>query len=452
MAEKDFTVLIIGRENVGKSSLFNKLVGEHKSIIDDFPGVTRDKIYGVAEWLGKKFTLVDTGGILFEEENIIKKKVLDKIYEVMDEANMALFVVDVRDGLVPDDKAIYDFLKKSGMPFIVVVNKVDEKSLENNAYEFYKMGVDKLFLISAEHSIGLDSILDYIAEQIGDIKNHEKKDDNEERIIKITIAGRENVGKSSLFNAIVNEERSIVTEIPGTTRDAIDSLIEISGKKFIIIDTAGIKKRKNISKKVEEYSIGRTFANIKRSDILLYVFDAMEEISEIDKKAIDYALENFKGIIFVVNKWDIVKGKRKNIKEMKEKYIEYIRKKIKFADFVPIIFVSAKQKEGLNELFDIVFYVENQYNFRVKTAILNKVFTEAIFRKTPESVSGRLKIYYITQVGVRPPEFAVFVNKKEKIKENYIKYIEKNLREKFSFEGVPLKIKIKLKKKKGENI
>ncbi len=450
MAEKDFTVLIIGRENVGKSTLFNKLIGEQKSIIDDFPGVTRDKIYGIVEWLGKKFTLVDTGGILFEEENIIKKKVLDKINEVMKEADMALFVVDVRDGHVPDDKAIYDFLKKSGLPFITIVNKVDDKRLENNAYEFYKLGVDKLFLISAEHSIELDSILDYIVEQMKDIKSQDEKDDKQERIIKITIAGRENVGKSSLFNAIINEERSIVTEVPGTTRDAIDSLIEISGKKFIIIDTAGIKKRKNISKRVEEYSIGRTFANIKRSDMLLYLFDAMEEISEIDKKAIDYALENFKSIIFVVNKWDIVEGKRKNIKEMKEKYIEYIGKKIKFADFVPIVFVSAKQKQGLEKLFDIVFYVENQYNFRVKTSILNRIFTEAVFRKTPESVSGSLKIYYITQVGIRPPEFAVFVNKKEKIKENYIKYIEKNLRDKLGFEGVPIKIKIKLKKK-GEN-
>ncbi len=451
MKEKDFTVLIIGRENVGKSTLFNKLIGEHKSIIDDFPGVTRDKIYGVAEWLGKKFTLVDTGGILFEKEDIIKTEVLKKIQEVMNEADLALLVVDARDGLVPDDKMIYNFLKKSGLQFLTVVNKVDDKLLENNAYEFYKLGVEKLFLVSAEHSLGLDAVLDYIVKQMKNIKNktsEEKKDE----IIKITIAGRENVGKSSLFNAILNEERSIVTEIPGTTRDAIDSLIEISGKKFIIIDTAGIKKRKNISGKVEQYSIGRTFANIKRSDMVLYLLDAMEEISEIDKKAIDYALKNYKGLIFVVNKWDIVRQKRKNIKEMKEKFFEYIRKKIKFADFIPIVFVSAKEKQGLNELFDIVFYVENQYNFRVKTSILNRVFAETVFRKTPQSASGNLKIYYITQVGVRPPEFVVFVNKKEKIKENYIKYIEKNLRNKFGFEGVPLKIKVKLKIKKGENL
>jgi len=225
--------------------------------------------------------------------------------------------------------------------------------------------------------------------------------------------------------------------------------VEIAGKKFIIIDTAGIKKRKNISQKVEKYSIGRTFANIKRSDMVIYLIDAMESISEVDKKALNYALENYKGIIIAINKWDLVMEKKSNIEEMKGKYIEYIRKKLNFVDFAPVVFVSAKLKKGLEKLIDIVFYVENQYNFRVKTSMLNRIFSETIFKRTPISSDGQLKIYYITQVGVRPPEFAVFVNKKEKIKENYIKYIINSLRQSFGFEGVPLKINIKLKKKEG---
>lgn len=447
MTKSDFTVIIIGRENVGKSTLFNKLIGQPRAIVDDFPGVTRDKIYGTVEWSGKLFNVVDTGGILFNENDLIKKEVLNKINEVLKTSNFALFVVDGKAGLHPDDKTIYEFLKKSNIDFSVVVNKVDTPDMENNIYEFYKLGVDKLYPVSAEHSIGLDTILDLITQKIK--KPLKKKEIEQDEIIKITIAGRENVGKSSLFNALINEERSIVTEIPGTTRDSIDSVVEIAGKKFIIIDTAGIKKRKNISQKVEKYSIGRTFANIKRSDMVIYIIDAMERISEVDKKALNYALENYKSIIIAINKWDIVMEKRTNIEEMKKKYIEYIRKKLNFVDFAPVVFISAKFKKGLEKLIDIVFYVENQYNFRVKTSMLNRIFSETIFKRTPISSDGQLRIYYITQVGVKPPEFAVFVNKREKIKENYIKYIINSLRQSFGFEGVPLKINIKLKKKEG---
>jgi GTP-binding protein len=447
MTKNDFTVIIVGRENVGKSTLFNKLLGEPRAIVDDFPGVTRDKIYGTVEWTGKVFNLIDTGGILFNENDLIKKEVLNKINGVLKTADFALFVVDGKEGLNPYDKTIYEFLKKSGIEFSVVVNKIDTPDMENSIYEFYKLGVDKLYPVSAEHSIGLDSILDLITKKIKKITK--KKETEKDEMIKITIAGRENVGKSSLFNALINEERSIVTEIPGTTRDSIDSVVEIAGKKFIIIDTAGIKKRKNISQKVEKYSIGRTFANIKRSDMVIYLIDAMESISEVDKKALNYALENYKGIIIAINKWDLVMEKKSNIEEMKGKYIEYIRKKLNFVDFAPVVFVSAKLKKGLEKLIDIVFYVENQYNFRVKTSMLNRIFSETIFKRTPISSDGQLKIYYITQVGVKPPEFAVFVNKKEKIKENYIKYIINSLRQSFGFEGVPLKINIKLKKKEG---
>lgn len=281
MTKSDFTVIIIGRENVGKSTLFNKLIGQPRAIVDDFPGVTRDKIYGTVEWSGKLFNVVDTGGILFNENDLIKKEVLNKINEVLKTSNFALFVVDGKAGLHPDDKTIYEFLKKSNIDFSVVVNKVDTPDMENNIYEFYKLGVDKLYPVSAEHSIGLDTILDLITQKIK--KPLKKKEIEQDEIIKITIAGRENVGKSSLFNALINEERSIVTEIPGTTRDSIDSVVEIAGKKFIIIDTAGIKKRKNISQKVEKYSIGRTFANIKRSDMVIYIIAASKARIKIKK-------------------------------------------------------------------------------------------------------------------------------------------------------------------------
>lgn len=439
--KNDFTVIIVGRENVGKSSLFNRIINQQKSIVDDYPGVTRDKIYGEAEWMGKKFNVIDTGGIMFGGADRIKKEVIKQIESVIHEADLVVFLVDAQAGVTHDDRKILDFIKRNNSKFVVAVNKVDNEKLQNEAYEFYEMGIDSFFPITVAHSIGLDDLLDHIISLIPE----QEKDEAEGKLPKLAIIGKENVGKSSLFNAMIKEERAIVTDIPGTTRDSVDSVLEISGKKFVLIDTAGVKKRKRIKEQPEEFSIGRSFMNIKRSDMVMLVIDAIEGIQDMDKKILGYAYEHSKAIMIVVNKWDKV-GKDEREK-MKEKYIEYIRSNIAFMNFAPLVFVSAKEGRGLEELIDVVIYVENQYNFRVKTAVLNRVFQEAIYNKSVSSKKGDLRIYFISQVAIKPPVFALFVNKKAKIVDSYLKYLENKLRENFGFEGVPLKFKIKERRK-----
>jgi GTP-binding protein len=441
MMKNDFTVLIVGRENVGKSSLFNRLINKQKAIVDDFPGVTRDKIYGEAEWLGRRFTIIDTGGLLFNEADRIKQEVVKIVRGLIKEVDFVIFVTDVDDGILPEDREILDFVKRSGKEFVTVVNKVDNEARKTAAYEFYNLGVDIIFPMSVTHSMGLDDLLDYIIEKLPVAGESAE----EERVTKVAIVGRENAGKSSLFNALIKEERSIVTEIPGTTRDSIDSLVEIQGKQLMFIDTAGVKKRKKMKILAEEYSIGRAFANVKRADIALLVVDAAEGILEMDKKMLGYACENYKGVILVINKWDLIPREERDRK--KASYSEYLRQVLSFADFAPILYVSALEKKGLEQLIEVVFYVENQYNFRVKTSLLNKMFQQAMYDKQPFSKKGELKIYYISQVEVAPPTFAVFVNKTEKIHFSYMRYIENRLRETFGFSGVPLKLKIKKKVK-----
>jgi len=440
--KKDFTVLITGRENVGKSSLFNRLLGKNKAIVDDYPGVTRDKIYGDVDWLGRKFRIIDTGGILFEEADIIKNKVIKQITDIIKDVDLVLFVVDGKTGIIPEDRNIFDFVKRNNKEYAVVVNKIDTEARAQDMYEFYNLGVDMLFPVSAAHSYGLDDLLDFVIQKIP----KSAASSEERRPTRISIIGKENVGKSSLFNALVKEERSIVTEIPGTTRDSIDSVVEFNGEKFIIVDTAGVKKRKRIKKKAEEYSIGRAFTNVKASDLTIHVMDAIEGIQEMDKRVLGYAYENGKGIIIAVNKWDLVKKRERE--KIKRKYIDYIKNNLKFLSFVPILFISAKENTGLKKLIDIVFYVENQYNFRVKTSVLNRAFREAVFKKPPSSKKGDLKIHYISQVSTAPPVFALFVNKKEKLHFAYERYIENELRRNFGFEGVPIRFKLKQKKKK----
>lgn len=440
----DFTVIIVGRENVGKSSLFNRLINQQKSIVDDYPGVTRDKIYGEAEWMGRKFNVIDTGGIMFGGVDRIKKEVVKQVESVIREADLVVFLTDAQVGPTHDDRKILDFIKRNNDKYVVAVNKVDNERLQNDAYEFYELGVDSIFPMTVSHSIGIDDLLDHIVSLIP----AQEKDDEKEKMPKLAIIGKENVGKSSLFNALIKEERAIVTEIPGTTRDSVDSVLEISGKKFLLIDTAGVKKRKRIKEQPEEYSIGRSFMNIKRSDMVMLVIDAEEGIQDMDKKVMGYAYEHGKAIIIAVNKWDRVASAERE--KMKEKYIHYIRSNMAFMNFAPLVFISAKEARGLDELIDVVIYVENQYNSRVKTSVLNRVFQEAIYNKSVSSKKGDLRIYFISQVAVKPPVFALFVNKKEKIIDSYLKYLENKLRESFGFEGVPLRFKIKERRKSAD--
>lgn len=440
----DFTAIIVGRENVGKSSLFNRLINQQKSIVDDYPGVTRDKIYGEAEWMGKRFNVIDTGGIMFGGIDRIKKEVVKQVESVIRDADLVVFVVDVKAGPTHDDKKILDFIKRNNNRYVVAVNKVDNERLQNDAYEFYELGIDSFFPITVSHSIGLDDLLDHITSFIPDSAG----DEENEKMPRLAIIGKENVGKSSLFNALVKEERAIVTEIPGTTRDSVDSVLEIGGKKFLIIDTAGVKKRKRIKEQPEEFSIGRSFMNIKRSDMVMLLLDAEEGIQDMDKKVLDYAYQNGKAIMIAVNKWDRVAAAERE--KMREKYVHYIRANMAFMNFAPLVFISAKEGRGLEELIDVVIYVENQYNSRVKTSVLNRVFQEAIYNKSVSSKKGDLRIYFISQVAVKPPVFALFVNKKEKIVDNYLKYLENKLRESFGFEGVPIRFKVKERRKTAD--
>lgn len=440
----DFTVLIVGRENVGKSSLFNKLINQQKAIVDDFPGVTRDRLYGEAEWLGKTFTVVDTGGLLFEGEDLIKAKVLENVKSIVKEADLALFVCDMKTGMLNDDRRIYDMLRKNAKDVIVAVNKTDNFSKLEGLYEFHGLGTDSIIPVSAAHGYGLDDLLDAIIDRLPD----EAKGKEKEKMSKIAIIGKENVGKSSLFNVLLNEERSIVTNIPGTTRDSVDSVIELHGKNYTVVDTAGVKKRKRIKAQPEAFSIGRSYASVKRADIVIHVIDAEEGITDTDKKLLAYALEHYKAIVLCVNKWDLVEPGRRETQ--KKAYIDYMKKNLKFIAFCPLVFISAKEKRGIDQLIEVVFYVENQYNFRVKTSILNKVFREAIHKKTPVSKKGALKIYFITQVSAAPPVFTMFINKEDRMHESYTRYLENKLREAFGFSGVPIKLKIKQKERKEE--
>ncbi|MBP7792852.1 MAG: ribosome biogenesis GTPase Der [Candidatus Goldbacteria bacterium] len=441
MLNDEFMVTIIGRENVGKSSLFNKLTGNHKSIVDDYPGVTRDMVEGSVNWLGRRFKLIDTGGVIYENPDKIKKLVLRQIEKLIKMSDLVLLVVDSISGLMPDDKKICEYLRKNGKDFMLVVNKCDNENLINNSYEFYKLGVNKLFAVSAEHSTGLDSILDYV---ISKIPEPSERIENK-KIPRITITGKENVGKSSLFNALINEERMIVTDVPGTTRDAIDAEVKINDKKFIFVDTAGIKKRKNIKEKILEFSVGRAFANIKRSDIVIHVIDVSEGLTEIDKKILGYVKDNCKGIILAVNKWDVIDLKER--KRTMKKYINYVKGTLPFLDFMPVVFISALKRINLQKLIDVVIDVENQYNQRIKTSSLNRIFEDVLFKNPAQTKSGKLKVNYITQIGVAPPTFVIFVNGKDKIDSSYLRYVEGKIRENCGFNGVSLKFKTKQKEK-----
>lgn len=430
---------------MGKSSIFNKLIKQSRAIVDDYPGVTRDRIYGTAEWLGKTFTLIDTGGLLFNDEDKIKQEVIKQVKETIKASDLVLFTVDCQTGLIPEDRKIFDWVKKSGRPFVILANKADAPEKFHEAYEFYSLGADNVFPVSAAHSFGLDDVLDYIIEVMPEAAETEEQ----EKITRVAIVGKENVGKSSIFNAITKEERSIVTDIPGTTRDSVDTMVEIDGKKLLLVDTAGVKKRNRIKEKAEEYSIGRSFANVKRSDITIHMIDAVEGIHEMDKKLLGYTAEHFKGIILVVNKWDLIDPKEKE--KRKKEYNEYIKDVLGFIHYVPIVYTSAKSGEGLKKLLDIVFSVETQYNLRVKTSVLNRVFQESIYAKTPSSTTGSVKLYYMSQVSSAPPTFLIFVNRKEKIRDNYMKYLENSLRREFGFEGVPIRFKIREKSKKEDS-
>ena len=429
------TICIVGRPNVGKSTLFNKLVGKKISIIEDTPGVTRDRIYGQVEYKNLKFNLIDTGGLDISKE-MFNDEIKTQVEIGILEADKIIFVVDAKEGLTTSDLEVRDLLRKSGKEVIVAINKVDNKQAQEHLYDFYELGFDKYIEISGEHNKGLADLLDEISKGFKEI---EKTDDEK---TKICIIGRPNVGKSSLVNALLNEERVIVSNIAGTTRDSVDIPFKYDKEDYILIDTAGMRKKGKIFEKIEKYSLLRSLKAIDRADICLLVINREEGIIEHDKHIAGYAIEKGKGIIIVVNKWDTVDSKEKDIKD----FTKELREEFKFISYAPIVFLSALTKKRLHTLMPEVKRVKENITKEIKTSTLNNVISEAYQLNPAPSYKGkRLKIYYVYQTGTKPPKFTFNVNNKGLVHFSYERYLENKIRESFDFDGTPIEIVFKNK-------
>ncbi|ORX24004.1 ribosome biogenesis GTPase Der [Thermoanaerobacterium sp. PSU-2] len=431
---------IVGRPNVGKSTLFNKITGQRISIVEDQPGVTRDRIYYETEWMDKRFILVDTGGLEPDSEDEFFSKIKMQVEAALKTIDLILFVIDGKEGVSPVDEDIATMLRKSRKKVLLVLNKVDNfKEMPISYYDSMRLGFGEPIAISASNGLGIGDLLDEVIENIPD-----HIDEYNEETIKICFIGKPNVGKSSLVNKILGEERAIVSDIPGTTRDALDTYFEKDDRKYVIIDTAGMRKRGRIEDKIERYSVLRALSAIDRSDICILVIDATEGPTEQDTKIAGYAFEQNKAMIIAVNKWDLIEKDNSTVNE----YTKLIREKFSFMSFAPITFISAKTGQRLNKLFELINSVWGEYNKRISTGTLNNVISEALLINPPPAEKGRvLKVYYMTQFGIKPPSFAVFVNDPEIMHFSYVRFIENTLRDNFGFEGVPLKIEVR---KKGE--
>ena len=431
---------IVGRPNVGKSTLFNKIAGTRISIVEDIPGVTRDRIYYETEWNGKPIVLIDTGGIEPKTDDLILEKMKTQAEIAIDTADVIVFMCDIHAGLTADDRDIGVMLLKSGKPVIVCVNKIDSVgALPLEYYEFYELGFDgDPIALSSVHGTGTGDLLDRILE-LSDADDEEEEQDDS---VKVAVIGKPNAGKSSLVNRVLGEERMIVSNIAGTTRDAIDSYVENEHGKFTFIDTAGIRRQSKIFDRIEKYSVLRAHAAVERADVCLLLIDATEGITDQDEKIAGIAHEAGKATIIVVNKWDLVEKDNNSVKEFTDK----IRTSLSYMPYAPILFISAKTGQRLPKLFEFINYVNEQAALRVSTGMLNDVLSEAITRVPPPTDRGRrLKIYYMTQVDVRPPTFVIFCNEAELFHFSYQRYIENKLREVFGFNGTPIRFIIRQK-------
>ena len=436
-------VAIVGRPNVGKSTLFNALAGEMISIVKDTPGVTRDRIYADVTWLDKEFTMIDTGGIEPDSKDIILSQMREQAQIAIDTADVIIFITDVKQGLVDADSKVADMLRRSGKPVVLVVNKVDNfDKYMADVYEFYNLGIGDPVPISAASRLGLGDMLDIVAENFPEGSAQAEDDDRP----RVAIVGKPNVGKSSIINKLLGENRVIVSDIAGTTRDAIDTEILHNGKEYIFIDTAGLRRKNKIKEELERYSIIRTVTAVERADVVLMVIDATEGVTEQDAKIAGIAHERGKGVIIVVNKWDAIE---KNDRTMRE-YESDIRQVLSYMPYAEIMYVSAATGQRLNRLYDMIDMVIENQTLRIATGVLNEIMTEVVAMQQPPSDKGkRLKLYYITQVAVKPPTFVIFVNDKELMHFSYTRYLENKIREAFGFRGTSLKFFIRERKEKG---
>lgn len=437
-------VAIVGRPNVGKSTLLNGLAQRRVSIVEDIPGVTRDRIYCNVRWLDKEFTMIDTGGIEFRNK---ADQIVDGIREqaelAMEEADVILFVVDARAGITKDDMTIANMLRRTGKPVVVAVNKVDSENLEMEVYEFYSLGLGDPIGISAVNHLGFGDLLDKITEGFPDNTAEEGED-----IIRTAIIGRPNVGKSTLVNSLLGYQRSLVADEMGTTRDAVDSIWHYKGKDFILVDTAGMRRKGKINEPLEKYSVIRSIKAIDNCDVAVLILDAKAGVTEQDKKIAGYVHEAGKGLIFMVNKWDLIEKDNHTMNEFNKQ----IRDGLVFAQYTPILYGSALTKQRINRLGEMIFFVAEQQSMRISTSVLNDLLEDAKMINPPPAHAGRVaKIYYMTQVGIKPPTFVLFTNDATLIHFSYVRFIENRLRESFGFEGTPIRIIVR-SKKDGEEL
>ncbi|MEN2766168.1 ribosome biogenesis GTPase Der [Ornithinibacillus xuwenensis] len=425
-------VAIVGRPNVGKSTIFNRLVGERISIVEDIPGVTRDRIYSQAEWLNNSFNLIDTGGIEIGDEPLLVQ-MRQQAEVAIDEADVIIFIVNAKEGITAADEEVAKLLFKSNKPIVLAVNKVDNPEMRDEIYEYYSLGFGEPFPISGAHGLGLGDLLDEVVKHFPQVVQQEM----DEETIYFSLIGRPNVGKSSLVNALLNEDRVIVSDIEGTTRDAIDTHLTRDGQEYVIIDTAGMRKRGKVYETTEKYSVLRALKAIERSDVVLVLIDAETGIREQDKKIAGYAHDAGRGIVIVVNKWDTVETDEKAMKEYEDK----IRAHFQFLDYAPVVFLSAKTKKRLHTLLPMVQVASENHTKRISTNVLNDVIMDAIAMNPTPTVKGkRLKVLYATQVAVKPPSFVVFVNEPELMHFSYQRFLENKIRDAFGFVGTPIKI------------
>ncbi len=434
-------VAVVGRPNVGKSTLFNALAGENISIVKDTPGITRDRIYADITWLDKNFTLIDTGGIEPESKDIILSQMREQAQIAIDTADVIIFMVDVRQGLVDTDSKVAEMLRKSAKPVVLVVNKVDSfEKFMPDVYEFYNLGIGEPFAISSVNKLGFGELLDEVVSYFD--QNAAEEDEEDERT-RIAIVGKPNVGKSSIINKLIGENRLIVSDIAGTTRDAVDTEVVYHGKEYVFIDTAGLRRKNKIKEELERYMIIRTVTAVERADIVVLVIDASEGVTEQDAKIAGIAHDRGKATIIAVNKWDLIDKDNKTVNQFTQK----IRQILSFMPYAEILFISAETGQRLPKLYETIDIVYENHAMRVATGVLNEIMTEAVALQQPPSDKGkRLRLYYITQAAVKPPTFVIFVNDKELMHFSYTRYIENQIREAFGFRGTPLRFIIRERK------
>lgn len=432
-------VAMVGRPNVGKSTLFNKLAGKRISIVQDTPGVTRDRIYAEAEWLTHTFTMIDTGGIERDNGSVIVEKMRRQAQIAIETADVITFIVDGKEGLTAADHEVAQMLRKSKKPIVLVVNKIDNLKDEDNAYEFYNLGIGDPITISASQGLGLGDLLDRIVEHF----NTDGGNDEDEENINIALIGKPNVGKSSLINKLLGEDRVIVSNIPGTTRDAIDSYIENDLGRFTLIDTAGLRRKSKVKEEIERYSVIRTLAAIERADVCILMVDAEDGVTEQDEKIVGYAHELNKAIMVIVNKWDLIEKETKTL----DNYKKDIQSKLNFISYAPYLFISAKTGQRTHKVLQMAKECYNNYNKRIATGILNDVISKAVLMKEPPVVGlRRLKIYYVTQPVTKPPTFVFFINDYNTMHFSYQRYLENQLRNSFDFSGTGIKMEFRERK------